>query len=314
MKKYSSSSRSPRPPLHKKGETQGPRDGSRATPSSPQRRSLPAKSKGTPPEKRRTAQQHASPPPPRLTLAPGRVLLWGVHAVRAAWLNPDRRCTRLWVTEAGEDLVQTLRAESDELLLKRPDHKKVDRRDLDLLLPDGSVHQGVALEVDPLPMTALHTILNRETPPECLIVLDHVTDPHNVGAILRSAAAFGAGALIMTERHAPQSTGVMAKTACGALEHVPVVPVVNLARTLDELRSAGYWCIGLAEEGQRDLSAIDLRGRIAIVLGAEGEGLRQLTRKKCDELARLPTQPPIGSLNVSNAAAVSLYEVRRQKT
>ena len=144
-------------------------------------------------------------------------------------------------------------------------------------------------------------------------MLDQVTDPHNVGAILRSAAAFGAGAVIMTERNAPIMTGVQAKAASGALEHVHQVHVVNLARARVELQEAGYWRIGLAEEGEKDIGSLDLSGRTVLVLGAEGEGLRQLTKKKCDELARLPTGGPISSLNVSNAAAVALYEVRRQK-
>ena len=134
-----------------------------------------------------------------------------------------------------------------------------------------------------------------------------------MGAIARSAAAFGAGAVIMTERNAPGLTGVLAKAASGAIEHVPLIHIVNLARAIEELQQAGYWCVGLAEEAERDLSACDLTGRTALLCGAEGEGLRQLTRKKCDELARLPSSGPIASLNVSNAAAVALYEVRRQK-
>jgi 23S rRNA (guanosine2251-2'-O)-methyltransferase len=240
-------------------------------------------------------------------------LIWGLHAVRAAWLNPKRRCLRLWLTEAGQATMEETLAEARENLLKRPDAKRVERHELDRLTPPGSVHQGIVLEAAPMHEPSLHDIIGGDNPPDLLLMLDQVTDPHNVGAILRSAAAFGAGAVILTERNAPGMTGVLAKSASGALEHVPQIHVVNLARALDELQEAGYWRVGLAEEGARDLGAIDLSGRTVLVLGAEGEGLRHLTRKKCDELAHLPTGGPIGSLNVSNAAAVALYEVRRQK-
>ncbi len=241
------------------------------------------------------------------------VLIWGLHAVRAAWLNPKRRCFRLWLTESGKTSLEPSMGEAKEQLLKRPDAKIVDRHELDRLTPPGSVHQGILLEVAPLPEPPLHEIIGGDNPPDIIVMLDQVTDPHNVGAILRSAAAFGAGAVIMTERNAPIMTGVQAKSASGATEHVAHIHVVNLARSLDELQKAGYWCVGLAEEGEKQLSELDLSGRTVIVLGNEGEGLRQLTRKKCDELARLPTGGPIGSLNVSNAAAVALYEIRRQK-
>jgi 23S rRNA (guanosine2251-2'-O)-methyltransferase len=241
------------------------------------------------------------------------VLIWGLHAARAAWLNPKRRCFRMWLTEAGKATFETALVEAKDALLKRPDAKIVDRHELERHTPPGSVHQGILLEVAPLHEPALHEVIGGDNPPDLLIMLDQVTDPHNVGAILRSAAAFGAGAVIMTERNAPIMTGVQAKAASGATEHVAHLHVVNLARALDELQKAGYWCVGLAEEGEKTLSALDLSGRTVVVLGNEGEGLRQLTRKKCDELARLPTGGPIGSLNVSNAAAVALYEIRRQK-
>ena len=244
----------------------------------------------------------------------GNDLLWGLHAVREAWLNKDRRCLRLCVTEAGLKAMEATLAEANEELLKRPTHKVMERPDLDRLLPPGSVHQGIVLEAEPLREPSLHDVIAGDNPPDILLMLDQVTDPHNVGAILRSAAAFGAGAVIMTERNAPNTTGVLAKTASGALEHVPMIHVVNLARTLDDLQNAGYWSVGLAEEGEKDLGEHDLSSRIVLVLGAEGDGLRQLTRKKCDELARLPTGGAIGSLNVSNAAAVALYETRRQKS
>ena len=242
------------------------------------------------------------------------VLIWGFHAVRAAWLNPKRRCFRLWLSESGQKVFEETLTTAHENLLKRPDVKRTERHELDRLTPPGSVHQGIVLEVEPLHEPSLHELIAGDNPPECLIMLDQVTDPHNIGAILRSAAALGAGGVILTERNAPGMTGVLAKSASGAADHIPQVHVVNLARALDELRQAGYWSVGLAEEGERNLDACDLSGRTVLVLGAEGEGLRQLTRKKCDELARLPTSGPIGSLNVSNAAAIALYEAKRQKT
>jgi 23S rRNA (guanosine2251-2'-O)-methyltransferase len=244
--------------------------------------------------------------------ANGGVFIWGVHAARAAWMNPKRRITRAWLTESGQKLFEATQKEALEELLKRPDAKRVEREELDRMTPPSSVHQGIVIETTALPELNLHDVIDANPPPDLILMLDQVTDPHNVGAILRSAAAFGAGAIVMTERNAPTTTGVLAKSASGALEHTPMIHVVNLARALDDLREAGYWCVGLAEEGEKNIGDLDLSGRTVLVLGAEGDGLRHLTRQKCDELARLPTGGPIGSLNVSNAAAVALYEVRRQ--
>ncbi|MDD3029057.1 MAG: 23S rRNA (guanosine(2251)-2'-O)-methyltransferase RlmB [Alphaproteobacteria bacterium] len=261
------------------------------------------------PHKKESLRTDAPPPP-----AGNALRLWGLHAARAAFLNPKRKVTRLWLTEAGHKLFEPTQREAKDALLKRPDAKKMARKDMDDLLPPDSVHQGIVIETLPLPDPSLNDLFVSENAPSVILLLDQVTDPHNVGAILRSASAFGANAVVITERNAPAATGVVAKTASGALDVVPLIHVVNLSRALDALRDAGYWCVGLAEEGKEDLSALDLSGKTALVLGSEGEGLRQLTRKKCDVLARLPTQGPIGSLNVSNAAAVALYEVRRQMT
>ncbi len=255
-------------------------------------------------------KQHAVHDAPRGQAAP---LIWGLHAVREAWLNPRRRCNRLWLTESGWEAFAPTLAEGQEELLKRPDPKRSRRVEVEKLIPPGSVHQGIVLDATPLPEPSLSALIGGESPPDLLIMLDQVTDPHNIGAILRSAVALGAGGVIMTERHAPTATGVMAKAASGALEHVPLVHVVNLARALDEIGKAGYWRVGLAEEGELELGKLDLTGRTLLALGAEGQGLRHLTRRTCDALARLPTKGPIGSLNVSNAAAVALYEARRQK-
>lgn len=251
-----------------------------------------------------------------------RPLLFGLHAVAAAWINPERQCRQLYLTEAAEDALAPALAEARARGLERPSPVRLDKTELQRRLPPGTVHQGVALEAAPLPEVMLDDLLRENDAATAaattaedapIIVLDQVTDPHNVGAILRSAAAFGARAVLVTERHAPEVTGVLAKSASGALEVVPLVRVTNLARAMSDLQKAGYWCVGLSESGQAPLPELDLSGRIALVLGAEGTGLRRLTAERCDHLASLPTAGPIRALNVSNAAAVALYELARRR-
>lgn len=243
------------------------------------------------------------------------ILLWGLHAVREALLNSKRTCFRLWMTDAAFAALEDTLLEVSKRQLRLPENLMISKADLEHFLPPGCVHQGMAMEVDDLHDYTLDDLLGRDDCPDILVVLDQVTDPHNVGAIMRSAAAFGVGAIIVTERGAPSVNGLIAKTACGAAEHVPLIPVKNLARSLEALQRENFWCVGLAEEGKEDICDARVEsGRVAIVLGAEGTGLRQNTRKHCNMLARLPTQPPIGSLNVSNAAAVALYETRRQRS
>ena len=273
----------------------------------------------TKPPRRHAPGKRRNPQRPRgggATAAGPDRRLFGLHAVREAWLNPERSCRRLWASEAGlQNIAAAIdRARSESL--DRPAPEVVQRGKLDRLVGANAVHQGVVLEADPLPPTDLEDIgrAAQMRDKAAVMVLDRVTDPHNIGAILRSAAAFGALALIVTDRHTPEITGTLAKSASGAVEHVAMVRVRNLAQALERLKELGFRCIGLAEEADRNLAAaIGDATRTAIVLGAEGPGLRRLTRDTCDALARLPTAGPIASLNVSNAAAVALYELARAR-
>ncbi|WP_421989026.1 23S rRNA (guanosine(2251)-2'-O)-methyltransferase RlmB [Roseococcus sp.] len=236
----------------------------------------------------------------------GGTWLYGMHAVSAALANPERRLRRLLVTRGAE-------AELAERLSPpwRVVPEIVERPRLDGLLPPDSIHQGAALLVEPLEAPPLERLLEQTTGP--VLVLDQVTDPRNVGAILRSAAAFGAAAIVVQDRHAPQETGLLARAASGALEVVPLVREVNLARALEMLKKSGLWVVGLEAAGPVTLAQSGLIGRrVALVLGAEGEGMRRLTREGCDELVRLPIKPAMESLNVSAAAAVALYELARE--
>lgn len=229
----------------------------------------------------------------------GQVRLWGRHAVEAALNNPERQHSKLWATREGIDSL------GGELPVGFPiEYAEV--ADLGRLVAKDAPHQGLVLECAPLEDVFLDEVALGEAD-RPIVVLDQVTDPHNVGAILRSAAAFGAAAIVTQDRHAPPEGGVLAKSASGALEKVPWVRVVNLARALDELAEAGYWRIGLAGEAEAVLADIMPTGPLVIVLGAEGEGLRQNIAGHCDALAKLPISSAIESLNVSNAAAIALY-------
>ena len=233
----------------------------------------------------------------------GTVWLYGLHTVRAALGNPARETRRLLL--ARPEL-------SDALGDACPANPIVtDGAELSALLPEGAVHQGVALETTPLKPVVLSDMFDRLDDDSLLVVLDQVTDPRNAGAILRSAAAFGVVAVVQQERHGAAQTGVLAKAASGALETVPMVTVTNISRTLDQLQEAGFWRIGLDAAGDRSLTDQRPAGQLALVLGAEGAGLRRLTREHCDELAAIPISGAVPSLNVSNAAAVALYALTR---
>jgi 23S rRNA (guanosine2251-2'-O)-methyltransferase len=231
----------------------------------------------------------------------GQVRLWGRHPVEAALKNPERQHSKLWATPEG------LESLDGELPAGFPvEHAQA--ADLARLVAKDAPHQGLVLECAALEDVFLDEVALGD-PARPIVVLDQVTDPHNVGAILRSAAAFNAAAIITQDRHAPPESGVVAKSASGALEIVPWVRVVNLARALDELAEAGYWRIGLAGETEAVLADSMPTGPLAIVLGAEGEGLRPNIAGHCDALARLPISDAMESLNVSNAAAIALYAV-----
>ena len=257
---------------------------------------------------RRDAEHSRDDTHPGYKASGGSYWIYGNHAVLAAIDNPQRRIRRL--LQANAESEKSARGGSDREL---PRWETVDRAILDRVAGRESVHQGIAAQGDPLPETEVEDIAARaaERPEAKIVILDQVTDPHYAGAILRSAAAFGALAVVLTERNAAPESGVLAKAASGALEVVPLVRVTNLVRAMEQLKAAGFWCAGLAAEGERTLAEARLSGRVALCLGAEGAGLRRLTRTHCDLLVRLPTSGPIDHLNVSNAAAVALNELNR---
>jgi len=227
--------------------------------------------------------------------------VYGIHPVIAALANPRRTVRRV----VGTPNALARLAEAGAKLPVAPE--EAEPRVLDRLLGGDAVHQGIAIEVLPLEPLAIDALAGARL----VVVLDQVTDPHNVGAILRSALAFGADALVSTSRHAPAETGVLAKAASGALDRLPLIAVPNLARALEQLADLGFFRIGLDSEGDMPLEGSFVGGQVALVLGAEGKGLRRLTRETCDRVARLEMAGPLASLNVSNAAAVALYVARR---
>ena len=259
--------------------------------------------KGAKPQPRPESQRPAAEAGGRAFRRPSPELavLYGYHAVREALRVKKRSCLDLFATPAAaEKLAEDIKTSGVFLHL-------VDAEALDARLGRDAVHQGLMLEARPLERLDISEI---ETRSGLVLALDQITDPHNVGAILRTAAAFAVDAIITTDRHAPEFSGVLAKAASGGLEHVPIVEVVNLARALDQLGAAGYLRVGLDSEGPESLDKTTLSRPTVLVLGAEGKGLRRLTRDKCDALARLDLPGEIKSLNVSNACAVALTLAR----
>lgn len=230
---------------------------------------------------------------------------WGRHAVGAALDNPDRRIRKIWATR---DAVPQFDIPSEIPV------DLCDAGDLGRMVPGDAPHQGIVAEVEPLEHILLAELLDEHRDNDRpLVVLDQVTDPHNIGAILRSAAAFDALGVVTQDRHSPTESGTIARAAAGALETVQWVRVVNLARALEEIAEAGFWRIGLDGEAEQTLAESIGSSRVCLVLGAEGEGMRRNTIEHCDIIAKLPISETMESLNVSNAAAISLYAVATAK-
>ncbi len=256
-------------------------------------------------------RKHARRPPADPLQRPkpddGVLWLYGRHAAAAALANPHRRIRRGFATKNAFDWLKTLELRDDRLALiedARPDA-------IDRLLKEGAVHQGLAVEAFDLDRARLKDVCEPDGSRRPVVVLDQITDPQNIGAVFRSAAAFGARASIVQDRRTPPLSGALAKAAAGAVETLPCVKAVNIARALEALKDLGYHCAGLASTSAAPISELPIDRPIAIVLGAEGAGLRQLVGETCDRLYRIPIAPQMESLNVSNAAAIALYEATR---
>lgn len=241
--------------------------------------------------------------------------LFGTHAVVAAIENPKRVIRHLLVTDDARPTIDAALANAAEQGLTRPGPAMVERSALNQQLPDGAVHQGMAVQAEPLEEVELEDLIHemKHVSPALVVIIDQGTDPRNVGSVLRSAAAFGALAVLVQDRHSPGTTGVLAKAASGALETVPLLRVTNLSRAMDQLKAAEFWCVGLDGDADKGTDTLDWPQKTVLVLGSEGKGIRRMVREHCDILARIPMTPAMESLNLSNAAAIALYEMYRQK-
>lgn len=238
--------------------------------------------------------------------------LYGIHAVREAWLNKNRIIDALYITHMAQRHFEEILLKTKTEGFRRPEPIIIDKPKLEKMLPKGAVHQGVALACAPLEEMDVQDLIIRTHDKKRAVValLDQVTDPHNVGAIMRSASAFGLDGLLMQTKHAPALDGVLAKTACGAVDHIDVAYATNLSRALEDLQQEGFVAVGLDERGEKEIGVVDGHDKVVLVLGSEGSGIRHLIKEKCDVLSRLPTQGEIASLNVSNAAAVAFYALK----
>ena len=235
--------------------------------------------------------------------------IYGFHAVREAWLNSDRSIEALYIMPNAEKGFQDTLAQANSASIKRPRPIMTEKQKIEKMLPRGAVHQGLAIKCKPLEETDLRDyIIKSDSKTHMrLVMLDQVTDPHNIGAIIRSACAFGIDGIIMQKKHAPALDGVLAKAACGGIEHIPVTYVTNLNRAIEELQDSFFSVFGLDSEAQYEINNVPANEKLLMIFGAEGKGMRHSLREKCDFMVKLPTCGPIASLNVSNAAAVTFF-------
>ena len=240
-----------------------------------------------------------------------RVNLWGWHACYEAWHNEKRHIQALYLSKAAAERFEPEIHKARKAGLKRPEPKIIDPKVLDGSIKGDPVHQGIAMMADNLPERDVQDLIIACENGGLVVMLDQVTDPHNVGAIIRSASAFGAKGMVMQKKHAPTLEGVLAKIACGGTEHLAVAQATNLSRAIEQFQEAGFVVVGLDERGDQDFEKAKAHEKVVLVLGAEGPGMRRLVAEHCDLLVALPTVPPILSLNVSNAAAVALYALKR---
>jgi 23S rRNA (guanosine2251-2'-O)-methyltransferase len=252
-----------------------------------------------------------------------RLSLFGMHAVREAWLNPLRQIDGLYITESMmKDFEPHIHA-AKKAGLKRPEAVLVERARLNVSFPENTVHQGIALRTALLEEHTTFDVINAGEEQmkssadgngrSLIMILDQVTDPHNIGAVIRSASAFGITGMIVQKKHTPLLQGIVGKTACGGLDHLLIGHETNLSRSIDQLKGHGYYVIGLDERGEESLENFVPPQRCAFVLGAEGPGMRRLTKESCDQMLKLPTGGAVGSVNVSNAAAICLYALSTHK-
>ncbi len=241
--------------------------------------------------------------------------LFGNHAVYAAINNPQRTCHRLLVTAEARKDVDPILAHAASEGLSRPAPEVVDRGTINQTLPEGAVNQGIAMEVAPLPALELEDLCKDLSGRDqaLVVIIDQGTDPRNIGAVMRSACAFGASAVVVQDRNAPEATGTMAKAASGALETLPLIRVINLSRSMELLNGAGFWSVGLAGESDVPLQSMEWPDKTALILGSEGKGMRRLVQENCDFVTKIPMTDDMESLNLSNAAAIALYEIFRKR-